>query len=190
MQNQTMVNIGREESFLLILLFVIAAGIRLVPEIIAYPYPIGYDVINYYLPVLSNYENYWPVISSQFPLYVILLHEIIIGTDYSPYVVVPLAAIIIYGFFSISVYTVSRNIFRLERDGSFFLSLFVIFQTALLRTAWDLHKDMLALTTMLFAISLGLSGRNLSKSPFFVVITLCIFSVLTDRMIGLLLTAT
>jgi hypothetical protein len=190
MQNQTMVNIRREESFLLILLFVIAAGIRLVPEIIAYPYPIGYDVINYYLPVLSNYENYWPVVSSQFPLYVILLHEIIIGTDYSPYVVVPLAAIIIYGFFSISVYTVSRYIFRLERDGSFFLSLFVIFQTALLRTAWDLHKDMLALTTMLFAISLGLSGRNLSKSPFFVVITLCIFSVLTDRMIGLLLTAT
>ena len=190
MQNQTMINIRREESFLLLLLFVIAAVIRLVPEILAYPYPIGYDVINYYLPVLSNYENYWPVVSTQFPLYVILLHEIIIGTDLSPTVVVPLAAILIYGFFSISVYTVSRSIFRLERDSSFFLSLFIIFQTSLLRTAWDLHKDMLSLTTMLFAISIGLSGRYLSKSVFLVVFTLCIFSVLTDRMIGLLLTAT
>jgi hypothetical protein len=90
-----MINIRREESFLLLLLFVIAAGIRLVPEILAYPYPIGYDVINYYLPVLSNYENYWPVVSTQFPLYVILLHEIIIGTDLSPTVVVPMAAILI-----------------------------------------------------------------------------------------------
>ncbi len=94
------------------------------------------------------------------------------------------------GFFQFQFILYLGVFFDIERDGSFFLSLFVIFQTSLLRTAWDLHKDMLALTAMLFAISLGLSGRNLSKSLFLVVFTLCILSVLTDRMIGLLLTVT
>lgn len=190
MQNQILFNIWRAEWFLLSMLFVIAAGVRLIPEIVAYPYPIGYDVINYYLPVLSNFENHWTVVSTQFPLYVIVLHLIISGTNLPPNIVVPLAAILLYGFFSISVYQIYRRIFQLEYDSSFFLSLFVIFQTSLLRTTWDLHKDMVSLTTMLFAISLGLSNRYVSKSLFLVVLSLCIISALTDRMIGLLLIGT
>lgn len=190
MQNQILFNIRSAEWFILSMLFVIAAGVRLIPEIVAYPYPIGYDVINYYLPVLSNFENHWTVISTQFPLYVIVLHLIISGSNLPPNIIVPLAAILLYGFFSISVYQIYRRIFQLEYNSSFFLSLFVIFQTSLLRTTWDLHKDMLSLTTMLFAISLGLSNRYLSKSNFLVVLSLCIISALTDRMIGLLLIGT
>lgn len=190
MQNQVLFNTGRKEFFLVSMLFVIAAGVRLIPEIIAYPYPIGYDVVNYYLPVLSNFENHWTAVSTQFPLYVIVLHLITSGTHLPPSIVVPLTAILLYGFFSISVYQICRRIFQLEYDSSFFLSLFVIFQTSLLRTTWDLHKDILSLTTMLFAISLGLSNRYVSKSLYLIVLTLCVISALTDRMIGLLLIGT
>ena len=28
----------------------------MIPEIIAYPYPIGYDIINYYIPLASEVE--------------------------------------------------------------------------------------------------------------------------------------
>jgi len=53
-------------------LFVFSAAliVRLIPEILAYPYPIGYDVINYYLPILKNFDDYSAAISNQFPLYI------------------------------------------------------------------------------------------------------------------------
>lgn len=190
MQHGKLINIRRHEKFWLLVLFLTAGVVRLVPEIVAYPYPIGYDVINYYLPVLSNFENHWNIVSSEFPLYVLLLYLISTGTSLAPNIIVPSAAIFLCGFFSISVYLLSRRIFELECSRSFFLSLFVIFQSSLMRTTWDLHKDLLSLTAMFFAISLGMTGRNVSNGVFVIVLSLCIISALADRMIGLLLVGT
>ncbi len=35
--------------------FLTAIALRLTPELMAYPYPLGYDVINYYIPVITNF---------------------------------------------------------------------------------------------------------------------------------------
>ncbi len=166
----------------------IAISFRLLPELIAYPYPIGYDVINYYIPVITNFEDKWSMVSSQFPLYVSLLHLISVVSGLNPPTVVRFAAILIFGFFSISVYQLSRKILRLDQVYCLFLALFVIFQISVLRTSWDLHRDMLSLTSMFFVLSFGTSNKPLSKNVFALVMILCIVSVLADRMIGLLLT--
>lgn len=190
MQYHATTNAASEKRPWLLILILVACSVRLTPEIIAYPIPIGYDVINYYIPVLTNFENHWSIVSTQFPLYVLILHFISSITTLAPKILVPAAGILIYVLFSVSVYSLGRRLFRLDNSSSFFLSLFVIFQSSLLRTTWDLHKDMLALTAMFFAISLGLTGKDISRGVFFLVLSLCIVSVLSDRMYGLLLGAT
>ncbi len=124
--------------------------------------------------------------SGQFPLYVLLLQFITVVTDLEPSTVVRMVNIIIFGFFSIAIYQISRQIFRLQPHYSLYLSLFVIFQICVLRTAWDLHKDLLSLTAMFFVISLVSNNKDLSKKSFIVVAILCIISILADRMMGLL----
>jgi hypothetical protein len=172
------------------ILVLTAGGVRLLPEIVAYPYPIGYDVINYYLPVLSNFENHWKIVSNQYPFYVLILYLIINVTKLNPQFIISSSAVVLYILFSISVYQLSRLLFKFNGPRSLFLTLFVIFQLSLMRTSWDLHKDMLSLTAMFFAISLVFTNRRLTKRLFVLGLFFCIVSVLTDRMIGLLLVGT
>lgn len=145
MQIEAMSKINKDDRNYLLVLFVIAIIIRLIPELIAYPYPIGYDVVNYYIPVTTNFQNNWNMVSDQFPLYVLILQLITIVTNLDPPTVVRFAAILIFGFFSILVYQLSKKILHLRQVYSLFLALFVTFQMSVLRTSWDLHRDMLSL---------------------------------------------
>jgi hypothetical protein len=54
--------ITNSKKYPYLIVFSIAVILRLVSEVLAFPYPIGYDVINYYLPVIKNFEEYWPTI--------------------------------------------------------------------------------------------------------------------------------
>jgi hypothetical protein len=74
-----------------------------------------------------------------------------------------------------------RQLFPLSVTDSF-LPVFVIFQVSILRTFWDLHHDVLALTTLLFAFAYGLNNKNMSNRTFVSVTALCIISVMLDRM--------
>lgn len=187
----TWINILRSKDISwLMILVIIAGGLRILPEIIAYPYPIGYDVINYYLPVLTKFDNHWNTVSNQYPFYVLTLYLITNVTKLTPHFVTSSSAVVLYILFSISVYQISRRIFNLDQSKSFFSTLFVILQLTLLRTSWDLQKDMLSLTAMLFAITFISTKNRTTIVNFFLVLFLCIVSVLTDRMIGLLLVGT
>ena len=171
-----------------IIVFSISIFLRLIPEILASPYPIGYDVINYYLPIMKNFDQYWPAISNQFPLYISLLHMISEVLRVDPRIVITSSIILIFGLFSLVIFSIARNLLHLNNLQSIFLSLFVIFQLSVLRTSWDLHKDMLALTLTFFCLSYISKIPNLSKKIIAVITSLSIFSVLADRMIGFLLT--
>ena len=106
----------------------------------------------------------------------------------SPELVVRIVRIMVFGIFSISVCQTSKLLVSLSVTESFLLALFVIFQVPILRTSWDLHCNMLALTTLLFSFAYGLNNKNMSNRTFVSVTTLCIISVRSDRMIGALLT--
>ena len=139
------------EKYAILFIFSIASLVRTIPELIAYPYPIGYDVINYYIPVVTNFDKYWPTISGQFPFYVSLLHVISnnIGSSISPHFVVTAFAIITYGIFGVSIFFIGRKVLKINISYSMYLAFFVIFQLTVLRTTWDLHRDLFSLSTML-----------------------------------------
>ncbi len=173
-----------------LIVFSIAVILRLVPELMAFPYPIGYDVINYYLPVMKNFDGYWPTISNQFPLYVSLLYTISEVFRVDPRLVISTSIVLVFGSFSLVIFSIGRNLLRLNNLQSIFLSIFVIFQLAVLRTSWDLHKDMLALTLTFFCLLYVSKIPNVSKKMVALITSLSILSVLADRMIGLLLSVT
>jgi hypothetical protein len=172
-----------------LIVFSISIILRLIPEIIALPYPIGYDVINYYLPSLIDFDDHWRSASNQFPLYVLLLHAITAVSQIDPRIVITGSIVLIFGLFSLVLYSIAKNIFHLNNFQSIFLSTFVIFQVSLLRTSWDLHKDMLALTITLFCLLYLARISNLSKKVIYTILPLSIISVLSDRMIGFLLSS-
>lgn len=182
--------ITNSKKYPYLIVFSVAIVLRLVPEILAFPYPVGYDVINYYLPVIKNFEQYWPTISNQFPFYVSLLYGISEVFSAEPQLVISSSIVLVFGLFSMAIFSIGRNLLRLDNLQSIFLSIFVIFQLGVLRTSWDLHKDMFALSLTFFSLLFISKIPKLSKNLIAVTAALNIVTVLADRMIGLLLSVT
>ena len=174
------------QKYAIILIFAVCIVVRAIPELIAYPYPIGYDVVNYYIPAVANINVHWQTILGQFPLYVLLLQFVHITTGLPAEVTVIGVASATFGAFGVSIFLVSRSL-RLSVNQGVFITIFVIFQMAVLRTAWDLHKDIFALTTMMFIFSFLLSEKQDSNwKRISVMFALTTLTIATDRMVGVL----
>src|SRR5918994_7583282 len=172
---------------LIILVFLAGSVIRALPEVVAYPYPIGYDVINYYIPVITNLEEHWSVISGQLPVYTLILYSLHTATGLSPHVLVSSAGVILYGFFSVSLFLTSRKLLRFNEIYCAYLALFVILQLPVLRTSWDLQKDIFALSFLLISVSLIGPSRirieHLRLTGSFIAASIAVF---VDKMVGVL----
>lgn len=170
------------------LVFAAGVAIRLVPELAAYPYPIGYDVVNYYIPVVSDLGAHWLKVSGQFPLYAVLLHLAKTAAGLPAHSIVTASAVVMYGAFGLSVFLAAARVFRLGTGHAGFVALFVLLQAPALRTAWDLHRDVLALSAMMLAFYF-LSSPKRSGACWKGFVQVSAFSALTaaaDRMVALL----
>ncbi|MGI0049517.1 MAG: hypothetical protein ACREAW_08245 [Nitrososphaera sp.] len=173
------------EKHTIILVFALCVVLRVIPEIVAYPYPTGYDVVNYYIPVVANFEAHWSTVDGQFPMYVLLLHSVHLATGLPAQLVVAAVAVAVFGIFGTSVYYLGRSLMGLGVSQSMLLAAFVIFQMAVLRTAWDLHRDVFALAAMIFAFSL-LGRKDAGWKGIAAILVLAVLTVAADRMIGAL----
>ncbi|HEX6282192.1 MAG TPA: hypothetical protein VFZ67_08185, partial [Nitrososphaera sp.] len=151
----------------------------------AYPYPIGYDVVNYYIPTVTNFEDKWDTVSKQFPLYVTFLYLISITTGLPAYSVVVAVIIVMTGIFGVSLFYLGRTLLRLGISHSAYIAIFAIVQLAVLRTTWDFHRDIFALTIMMFVLSL-LTRKNAGWKPLALILVLATLTVAADRMVGAL----
>jgi hypothetical protein len=174
------------DKYSYLIVFSVAIILRLIPEILAYPYPIGYDVINYYFPILKHFDDYSSTISNQFPLYLSLLHTISSIVNIDPRIVITSSVVLLYGMFALVVFSIANKLLHLHNLQSIFVSMFVIFQFSTLRTSWDLHKDLFAITLTFFCLYYIEKSQNIRKM-LALVIPLGILAVLADRMIGFLL---
>lgn len=173
------------EKRVIILVFAFCVLLRTIPELIAYPHPIGYDVINYYIPVVENFDEHWSSVASQFPLYVLFLNSVKLATHMPAHSVVTGVAIAMFGLFGTSLFYLGRSLFRLDTVRSLFCAIFPVFHMAVLRTTWDLHRDIFALTAMFFVFSL--LSRSNGKKQIVAILALAILTVGADRMMGVLL---
>ena len=173
------------EKHAMLVVFILCVALRTAPELMSYPYPLGYDVINYYIPTLTNFEDKWDTVSKQFPLYLTFLYLLSITTGLPAYSVVVAVVIVMTGIFGISLFYLGRTLLKLGISHSAFIAIFAILQLAVLRTTWDLHRDIFALTIMIFVFSL-LSRKNAGWKPLALILVLTILTVAADRMVGAL----
>jgi hypothetical protein len=173
------------EKRAVLVVFILCIALRAAPELIAYPYPIGYDVINYYIPTVTNFEDKWDIVSKQFPLYVTFLYIVSITTGLPAYSVIVTVIIAMTGIFGVSIFYLGRTLLKLGISHSVFIAIFAILQLAVLRTTWDFHRDIFALTTMIFVFSL-LSRNNAGWKPLALILGLTTLTVAADRMVGAL----
>jgi hypothetical protein len=176
-----------DKKYAILLIFSVGCLVRTIPELLAYPYPIGYDVINYYIPVVANFSTHWPALADQFPLYVLFLHFINIVSGLDAHITVTIAAILMFGIFAVSVFLMAQRLLKINVAYSILLSIFVIFQLGALRTTWDLHRDILGLSTMFLTFSLiHTKKEGQTRSNILIALTLSAVTASADGMLGAL----
>ena len=173
------------EKHTVLVVFILCIALRAAPELMAYPYPIGYDVINYYIPTVTNFEDKWDIVSKQFPFYVTFLYLVSITTGLPAHPVVVAVIIGMTGVFGISLFYLGRTLLKLGISHSAYIAIFAIVQLAVLRTTWDFHRDIFALTMMMFVFSL-FSRKNAGWKPLALILVLATLTVAADRMVGAL----
>ena len=171
----------------LLFFFVLGCFIRIIPDLIAYPYPIGYDIVNYYIPLADKLNTTFQNDSFQF--YPYLLYTFKSFLPLNPQGLMLTLSSITYGLFSLSIYLLLKG---LNLKPALFMAVFILFQISALRTTWDLQKDILALSFTFLIIYLILEDRkayffNIRIIHFGIIISLVILTFLTDNMIAFLL---
>jgi hypothetical protein len=177
-------NLLKSEHKWFLVVIVCAVIIRSIPQLISFPYPIGYDVVNYYIPVTAHFLAYWPIISQQFPLYAILLKSVSLLTNLDNQTVVSALAIIVYAIFEAALYLLGNKTFGFTPKKSAIFSILIGLQFAVLRTTWDLHRDMLALSAVVFSIVFLSSSKLFGAKNLGLAICMSCFAAASDRMIG------
>jgi len=121
-------------------LFLIAAVIRTIPEIIAGNWPIGYDTSNTYAAELATYQG--PLINwvkTANILYFLFLPLKLLSVD--PNLIVKIFGPILYGGLIVSFYFFVRRFLKFSPLKSLFIAFLSIFQLATLRISWDLYRN-------------------------------------------------
>ena len=171
----------------LLFFFLLGCFLRIIPDLIAYPYPVGYDIINYYIPLADKLNTIFQNDSFQFYPYLLYTFKSFIPLN--PQGLMISLSSITYGLFSVSIYLLLKG---LNLKPALFMTVFILFQISALRTTWDLQKDILALSFTFLIIYLILEDRkayffNIRIIHFGIIISLVILTLLTDNMIGFLL---
>lgn len=165
------------------------------PLVVSFPYPVGYDTINYYLPALYHFDADWGRLATEFPIYIAVVYLFSLVSSIDVYYSFLASTVLLYGFFSTTVYLLGKKIMKQTSNMSLVFTVFVIFQLGTLRVSWDLFRDLFSLILFNFFLLMinNIKEKNNMNPPFISVVTIFFISVVTifsDRMIGILLIIT
>ena len=128
--------------------------IRLVPELLAFPFPIGFDTIYYAFAmkngvIIAHWSNFftssWLLNAFIVPLYSLLQAD--------PFLLLKIVAPLLFGLNVAGVYWFSRKMLGWNLRTGVLTGLFFALQLASLRISWDLLRNTLGLGILLFALS-------------------------------------
>lgn len=181
--------------YYLLVIFLIGCTVRLIPQLMAYPFPIGYDSITYYLPELVKINNVFAKGALEFPVYLYTVNFFSTILSQNLYYSFLASSILLYGIFSSTIFLLSYKVNKQSLNGSFYISVFVIFQLPILRISWDLFRDLFSL--IFLNIFLILIAHMISKKAFgftiynflnnFAIFVVTFLTLFSDRMIGIFL---
>jgi hypothetical protein len=143
-------NVGYGKGFLFCFFFGFA--VRFVPEVLSFPYPIGFDTVYYAGRIESGVVwSHWSSVFSTWLLYAMLvsLHN---AVQVDPFLFLKFVVPALYAFNLCGVYYFSREALGWDVQKGLVAGFFFAFQLASLRISWDLHRNLLGLGILLFAL--------------------------------------
>jgi len=157
----------RNSTFFLAASTLTALVVRTIPEILSWPYPLGFDTVAYYLPTMirGTYVNlsFAAFRSRGFFYWTITILYKALG---DPFVTIKVLGVSLYAAFALTVYLYSWRGFNLTPKTCFISGLLASLSLLSLRLGWDLYRNLLGLTlslaTLLAATSEDLRVKFIS----------------------------
>jgi len=173
-------------------IFLAAIALRAIPELLVPSYPVGYETIAWYAPVMMTFRSRGldSVLQGTFmwgPLFYVLMWFATVATGAHPFVVLKVTGPLLFGGLAASFLLFLRRGLKLESKAAFVGALLMIFQVAALRESWDRFRNVLALI-FLFATLTVL--RSDHKHKWYAVGILAVLTALSRDYIALVLFAT
>jgi len=188
-------NLHRLKSFVanlsdrraLILSLILGFVIRLIPELLSYPNPIGFDTVYYAARVKSGviWSSWTAIFSMGLLEGVLIAANKIVQMD--PFLLLKLAVPLLYALNVCGIYHFSRKALNWSIKTALMTAFFFTFQLASLRLSWDLHRNLLGSAVLLF--TLPLIKRGNSKKDLAMVLTLSLLLALSHILITSVLLA-
>jgi hypothetical protein len=175
-------------TFWILLCFALGALLRLVPEILLPGIPVGFDTVTYLAPTIHIWLRSgigWTYAFQEGPL-VYLLTYVPTLAGAQVFWVLKVLGPLLYGLFAVGVVVFVRENFALRWHYAFLGALFVILQVVNLRIGWDLWRNLLGLTLVLFVLAAWHYDRYLLP----ITAGLSVMTVLTNQFTAVMLFGT
>jgi hypothetical protein len=178
-------------KFFSLWIFSIAFVIRLLPEFLSGPFPVGYDLLAGYAPSLYVFPNDAPLrlfgwAWSPLAVYILWFFWKLSGVDL--FLFLKVAGPVFYGLFVLSFYYLLWRGFGWSEKKSFVTALLFLLQPAVLRTGWDQLREELGFVFLFVLLAETrldvIAGAR--KKPFMVVV-LSVLVVLSHQLATVLL---
>ena len=138
----------------LVVAFIVGFAVRLIPEILSYPYPIGWDTIYYAARINEGVVwNHWSAVFSTWLIYGILV-SLGVLTRLEPFMLLKLVAPLLYGGTAAGIYFVAWKKLGWSVTKSLLASGFFAFQLAALGISWHFYRNIFGIMILLFTIPL------------------------------------
>ena len=168
--------------------FLLGFSVRLIPELLSWPYPIGFDTIYYGARIKSGviWYHWSEFFSRTWLLYAILIpiYNLVKG---DPFVLLKFTAPVLYGLNACGIYYFARKGLNWDFKRSLLAVFFFVFQLASLRISWDLYRNTLGLGILLFALPFIKDLEN--KKSFILFMALSVLVVLGHELVSVILFA-
>src|SRR5467141_377412 len=172
--------------------FLLPFTVRAIPEVIAGPYPIGWDTIAFYVPntldMAAGKMSILGIMGSG-PLMYAFIVPIYLLTKISPIFLFKIMGPLLFGGMCWSVLRFCEKKLGLSVRSAFLSVLFLSFYFVSLRVAWDAYQAELGLTLFVLGLTVaedpGSVGRSTAiKLAFF------LLAILANQLVGVLVVGT
>src|SRR5438094_360005 len=166
--------------------FLVPLSIRIIPEILSGSYPVGWDIIAYYIPntidMASGNMNLWGMITSPPVMYAIVLPAYWF-TKTNLVLIFKVLGPILYGFLGWSIFWFCERRLHWSGKKALYAVLFISAYFVTLRIAWDAYQAELGLALFLLAESIHFPASAKSAVGR---VSLLSIAVLSNQLVGVL----
>jgi len=132
--------------------FVLGFMVRLIPEVLSFSYPIGFDTVYYAARMKSGIVwRHWSSLFFTWLVYAILVSMYSL-TQVDPFLLLKVFGPLLYGGSGAGIYYFAWKGLNWGVKKSLFASIFFAFQLASLGISWHFYRNVLGLMLLLFAL--------------------------------------